>query len=125
MRCVLCSLTGSCIHLQFFQDQDESVEEYDFTNELETEEPEDNDHDTDFYKSSDGVITISSDDDMEKAVGDVDWRPTDRPWREPGFGEDARYQYEIMFCTFTTDQMGGDWEVTEEYQHEKDNQMMR
>lgn len=71
-------------------------------------------------KLADDVITISSDDDRD-ATGN-EWEDR-RPWRH--FDQQTRYEYEMMYSQLTNYPMDGDWSVTEDYQREKDKEMMR
>lgn len=107
--------------------QDDAVVEYDFRHDHDRGEDEDDGRDTMWYKKSnklkftDDVITISSDDDKDDK-GD-DWDLNDRPWKH--FDEKMRREWEMMYCHVTDYAMKGDWAVTEDYQHEKDKEMLR
>ncbi|KAK4506851.1 hypothetical protein PRZ48_000584 [Zasmidium cellare] len=95
------------------------VEEYDFTNEVEVEDTDDEDiFDDDDALDSRSVITLSS-----EASEDGEYGLSERPWKD--FTQDMRYQWEIMYSTITSRAMQGSWEVTEDFQREKDNEMCR
>lgn len=105
--------------------QDDFVDEYDFSNEPEEHESDydDDGQDTETFKKYRSgpvdVITISSDDEVEEY-----WSPLNaRPWNE--MDEKARYTWEIMYCNVTHKAVGGDWNWTEDFQCEKDKQMLR
>jgi len=71
------------------------------------------------------VISLSSTEDaMERDSAGACGIP-DRPWKSPEFTRDMRRQWELMYVTVTQDRVGSAWEHTEEYQHEKDKEMLR
>ncbi|KXT10429.1 hypothetical protein AC579_7884 [Pseudocercospora musae] len=97
---------------------DEIIEEWPF---------EDDMHDSDFeaedvFSDEDArsVISLSS----EMSAPDQDRTELlDRPWKK--FDENSRRNYEVMFCNITSHPMHGSWDFTEEYQREKDIEMLR
>lgn len=105
--------------------QNDAVVEYDFSKDVDRGEDEDDGRDTMWYKKSgrttDDVITISSDDDKDDQI--AEWDLNDRPWKH--FDQEMRVQWEMMYCHVTDYAMNGDWGVTEDYQHEKDKEMLR
>ena len=105
--------------------QDETVEEYDFSKELEDEEDEDDGCETATLKNSTEIITISDDEESQDEV--AIFQPDQRPWLQSGFSVEARRQYEVMYSTLTDYPMGRerDWEITEEYMREKDKEMIK
>ena len=107
--------------------QNDAVEEYQFSEGSDKDEEEDNEHETDFYKpqpSDNAVIVIPDDEDDDKDEN-PDWRLADPPWKDPGFDVDMRKQWEYMYTVVTDYPMQGDWGVTEDYQREKDEEMLR
>ncbi len=66
------------------------------------------------------VITISSDDDNDRAPG---WDLTYRPWKH--YDKETRFHWEMMYSFVTSYPMHGDWEMTETFQREQDKEMMR
>ncbi|KAF2171225.1 hypothetical protein M409DRAFT_18342 [Zasmidium cellare ATCC 36951] len=98
---------------------DDWVEEYDFTNEVEIEdEEEDEDMFDDDDLDSKSVITLSS-----EASEDSEYALTERPWKQ--FNQEQRRSWETMFSNVMMQAMQGSWEITEDYQREKDNEMVR
>ncbi|KAK5174961.1 uncharacterized protein LTR77_000097 [Saxophila tyrrhenica] len=106
------------------EEDDEQVEEYEFSSDEESEE-EDNVHDTDHYKFSDGVIPIDSDDEEEEDVASITLRHKARPWRDPGFTDAVREKWERSYLMLPNYPMGGDWQRTEIYQRQKDLEMAK
>lgn len=99
--------------------------EYDFHHDADRGEDEDDGRDTMWYRQSnktvEDVITISSDDDKEDRS--AEWDLTSRPWKD--FDMNMRRDWELMYCHVTDYPMNGDWSTTEDYQHEKDKEMLR
>ncbi|EME49310.1 hypothetical protein DOTSEDRAFT_49600 [Dothistroma septosporum NZE10] len=98
-----------------FGSQDE-VEEYDFSMEVE-EDLEEGDASVDSIEAEENIVEISSDDEESKEGF------ADRPWLD--FDDKMREQWEVMYATVTTHPIGNSWEITEEYQKEKDAEMLR
>lgn len=103
--------------------QDDQVEE------LEIDPNEDQGHeDTDVDDLGDGqdVISINSDDEeKQQREQDPTFLILDRPWKVQGFNHDMRHHWETMYCTVQQGQVSQSWDMTEEYQHEKDKEMLR
>lgn len=96
------------------------VEEYNFKPEDYEIEEDDEDmfDDNELDLDAKSVITLSSEASM-----DSEFALSDRPWKE--FNTATRRQWEIMFANITVGPMHGSLEVTEDYQREKDNEMVR
>ncbi|KAI6790163.1 hypothetical protein KC350_g18064, partial [Hortaea werneckii] len=82
--------------------------------------------DTDFSEKEDhrDVITINSDNDGQKERP----RPSgllDRPWKAMGFDRSMRQRWEMMYYTAESRPLNGSWDLTEDYQREKDIEMQR
>ncbi|KAI7240008.1 hypothetical protein KC330_g1551 [Hortaea werneckii] len=82
--------------------------------------------DTDYSENHDDrdVISINSDNDGQK----IETRPSgllERPWKVKGFDRDMRQRWESMYCTMETRPLCGSWDLTEDYQREKDIEMQR
>ena len=107
---------------------DESVEEYEFKGEDYYNEDEDEEQDWDEDEDEDdaedenndahSVITVSSGDSQHE----VTLLPK-RPWKH--FTPEIRKEWELMYFHVTDHAMGGDWDATEEYQLQKDYEMIR
>ncbi|KAK5120210.1 hypothetical protein LTR85_006416 [Meristemomyces frigidus] len=70
----------------------------------------------------DEVISISSQDDEKE---DAPFDLLDRPWRVEGFNRGMRQHWETMYCTVEMQPLGNSWNNTEDYQREKDKEMLR
>lgn len=81
-------------------------------------EDEDEDIFEDDELDSKSVITLSSEASIDSEFG-----LSGRPWKD--FDTTTRRQWEIMFANVTMGPMHGSWETTEDYQREKDNEMVR
>ncbi|KAI7677838.1 hypothetical protein KC322_g15087, partial [Hortaea werneckii] len=82
--------------------------------------------DTDYSEKEDDrdVISINSDNDGQKEGP----RPSgllDRPWKAMGFDRSMRRRWEMMYCTAESRPLNGSWDLTEDYQREKDIEMQR
>ncbi|CAK1355758.1 hypothetical protein CB0940_00551 [Cercospora beticola] len=98
-------------------DEDDEVEEYDFSNEPQYVEDTD---DEDLDDDARSVITLSS----EPSTPNEPECPIEpRPWAH--FSEKQREVWELMYSNVTPFAMSGSWAVTEEYQREKDMEMLR
>ncbi|SMQ46111.1 unnamed protein product [Zymoseptoria tritici ST99CH_3D7] len=93
---------------------DDAVEEYQFTDGdyYYTDEEEGDD-----WEDTMSVISLSSSDSNDGVGLD------ERPWS--GFSTEMRRQWEFMYAEVTVRQLSNDWEVTEYYQLQKDNEMLR
>ncbi|KAF2214906.1 hypothetical protein CERZMDRAFT_82799 [Cercospora zeae-maydis SCOH1-5] len=97
---------------------DDDVEEYDFSNEPEYGgETDDDDIDDGDVRS---VITLSSE---PSTPNEPEYPIEPRPWLN--FNEKQREVWELMYSNVTPFAMSGSWAVTEEYQREKDHEMLR
>ena len=111
--------------------QDDDVEEYDFSNEPDEDDDEEDDGlDTAHYKYPNGVMPISSDDEDDNNRPEENWQPTIPSWRVHNFSVLARSELENMYCELPDYAMKDstqmlDWDVTEEYIRERDNEMLR
>ncbi|KAI5369967.1 hypothetical protein Slin15195_G008450 [Septoria linicola] len=98
-------------------DDDEAVEEYDFSNDPEYVAEAEEDDQNDDTRS---VISLSS----EPSIGEGASYPVDRrPWLK--FSESTRKDWETMYSNVTPYAINGDWSRTEAYQREKDHEMLR
>lgn len=98
-------------------DEYDQVEEYDFSNELQDlEDTEDGESFDDDAKS---VISLSSD---VPAPEEVQYNKQTRPWLR--FSDEQRKHWEVMYSNVTPYAIGGSWAITEEYQREKDEEMI-
>ncbi len=101
------------------------MEEYPYSSDEESEE-EDNVHDTDHYKYPNGVPVGDSDDEKERADPertDPDMQVERRPWHR--FDRDSRGTWEKTYLHLTNFPLKGSWDNTENYQKEKDREMLK
>ena len=114
--------------------KDDDVEEYAFTSDDEAQDEEDNEHDTAHYKINGKggdvlkeAIMISSDDDEAKDNEDpsTSFDLTAQSWKN--YNASTRRAVEEMYVTIQKKPIGdkGDWDLTEDYQREKDKEMLR
>jgi hypothetical protein len=113
------------------ESQEDIVEEYDFSKELDEDQAdyEDDGLDTAHIKYPNGTLPISSDDEDEGKQNDT-WAPPDLAWRSNGFTDSSRHAYETMFSEILDRPMADingtpDWDITEDYMREKDHEMLR
>ncbi|KAF7195497.1 hypothetical protein HII31_03091 [Pseudocercospora fuligena] len=100
------------------QSDDEIIEEWPFEDDIRDSDFEDENVFSD--EDARSVISLSS----ELSAPDQDRTELpERPWRD--FDENARRNYEMMFCNITAYPMHGSWDFTEDYQREKDIEMLR
>lgn len=66
-------------------------------------------------------MPLSDDEDDDRKESNAISPPDGRPWKN--FGMRARVDWELMYCQIPQEAMKGSWEVTEEYQREKDKEM--
>lgn len=104
------------------QESDE-VEEYDFSNEPEDDEESDDGRDTAYYKNSNGAVIVN-DSDEEEEREEAHWRLPKRPWRVPGFRLVQR-EWEERYTDIPQFPMHGDWNFTERYLAERDNEFFK
>lgn len=95
---------------------DDEVEEYQIEDDMSIGDYEDEDL-SDDAKS---VITLSSESPTPEE--DDDSLP-ERPWKE--FSREMRRQWEIMYSSVAAHAVTGDWDKAEDYQREKDIEMLR
>lgn len=93
------------------------MEEYDFTNEEGLDDELDENLDDDDLDAK-SVITLSS-----EVSEDSEYSLSERPWKD--FNVSMREQWELMYSTVTMHAINGSWETTEDYQREKDAEMVR
>ncbi|KAK5136326.1 hypothetical protein LTR08_003699 [Meristemomyces frigidus] len=101
------------------QNEDDEGDIFDGYYDKTEDEDSDEDDDDDEVKS---VISISS---ADEGRAEKTSRLMSRPWRTEGFNVEMRKAWEIMYCTVERDPIGNSWENTEDYQHEKDKEMLR
>ncbi|KAI6821339.1 hypothetical protein KC340_g12535 [Hortaea werneckii] len=95
--------------------------------ELEIDPDEDQGfEDTDYSGKEDerDVISIHSDNDGQEE-GPRSSGLLDRPWKAMGFDRSMRQRWEIMYCNAESRPLNGSWDLTEDYQREKDIEMQR
>ncbi|KAI6790486.1 hypothetical protein KC363_g1234 [Hortaea werneckii] len=95
--------------------------------ELEIDPDEDQGfEDTDYSGKEDDrdVISIHSDNDGQEE-GPRSSGLLDRPWKAMGFDRSMRQRWEIMYYNAESRPLNGSWDLTEDYQREKDIEMQR
>ena len=101
----------------------DSVEEYDFTNEpshFEDEDLMEDDHDEDARST----ITLSSDAPVPPEGENAGTLINKKPWQDKEFNEEARKVTELMYAQVTPFAISGHWTLTEDYQRYKDEEML-
>lgn len=97
--------------------------------EAEIDYDEDQGHeDTDVPEEPHDVIDLDAEDQnkqKEKTEDEKFYDWTQRPWNVHGFDRDLREVYETMFCAVEMKPLNGSWDATEDYQREKDKEMLR
>lgn len=94
------------------------MEEWEFEDDMHESDFDDEDVFSDDDAKS--IISLSSEISApEQNLEDL----SPRPWRD--FDHHARRQYELMFSNITAHPMHGTWDFTEDYQREKDIEMLR
>ncbi|KAK4547982.1 hypothetical protein LTR36_010702 [Oleoguttula mirabilis] len=103
-------------------DADDADEEAVDEGSIDYNDQGDEDAEDDGDGDKDEVISISSqDDDKEAPPFDI----MDRPWKVEGFNRGMRQHWETMYCTVEMRPLGNSWDSTEDYQREKDKEMLR